>query len=406
MKGKIDDSNLKKFAGVFAALGLYAPTLSVVFFNHFEIVLPRVATALYLYIFSLTSLFLTIYTELKITKAKKISILILMLLVIVWMLNLLKDYAFGVVASEYDEKRPLFMILALIYGWIGLINCGSKIFLYGFFRMSMVMTILICINYLLRYDPISTIARIDGDVGLMVGHLCVQGLGAIFALTYNKEIKNKTNFIFTIIVILAILGSGTRSAVVSFFVIIILYVVIQDKKESIKLMLPLLFLMLMAYYYVGEAIPEHFLERITNFNLEGSEDRGAMILIAISSLIENPFGKIIGYLGVYPAEIEWSHNVIIQIIIEIGLLGMPLLLFILIFSIRGYYLVAYLYPNKNYGLIFYTIPVIISSLSTGDAYNPQFWFVSMFLFVLGFGLLRKNKNNSSYLKNPGNTHEC
>jgi hypothetical protein len=316
---------------------------------------------------------------------------------VLWAANYLADYLSMVEFSSYDFKRPAFYFYGvMVFGVLGVIaSRNSSSFLQGFLKTSAICSIILAMLYLPLYDSSSGLSRIGGDAGLIIGILLSQGVTSILAMIWSGWFNRAVAFFSVPVLVFAIIMSGTRSALSVVVLSLVVFGALLLGRARMWLV-PHFFLGLViigVVIYLGfDFIPDETLARITNFNLEGSENRWALLTAAWAILFDYPFGKTAGYIGLFPAEIEYSHNATVQIVLEAGLFSIVFVLLLMFGIVRTFLMGGEAGSQIPRGFLFYAVGVYLVSFSAGDAYSPQYWLVTTLLAASGFSRMLKNSD--------------
>lgn len=387
-----NEENKKNLSAIFAVISLYGPSINYCLSMKWGYSYTEVITGGIMFAFSIISLafgFLR-YAQINCLKYEQLFIFTILIgISLFWFVNYYIEYNFEGGFTGYDKKRPIFYIYGvLIFGAVGVLaSVDSYNFLRDFFKTSVIATVVLCIMYLMLYDSNEETARIGGDAGLIIGILIGQGGASLFAGYKMDLYKTRIVFIMIPLLLLSIIMSGTRSALIAFVLVTIILFFNDLKKMGInKIGVKVLLYTSSAllFLFIINKVPEQFAARIMNFNLEGSEDRGMLLKIGINILQDNLMGKVTGLYEYFPAEIEYSHNTTLQIIIEIGVVSL------ILYEILIAGVLMYIYNHKIFerkissGIFYYGLSILLVSFSAGSAYDAQYWMLLTLLSTLGF----------------------
>lgn len=395
-----------RLSGILTSLSLYGPSLNYSLASHVNYQFSDVTTAAIMYLFALAALVAgcrPIMHRLTWSSGRGLTALCLMGILVLWVGIFCSEYVrFTEDLSPYDFKRPAFAVYGIfIFGFIGIFASRSPIsFLRGFLMTSAINSLILAILYVLIYDPESELARIGGDAGLIVGVLLGQGVASILVMVYLKWIGRVLGFLLLPMLCGALIMSGTRSAILATVFLFAFYFLFGGfGTRRIVSFFGLSLIAAVLLYFAVDFVPGTTFDRITNFKLEGSEDRWALLSTGLEVFSDNPFGKVTGYSALFPAGIEYSHNTIFQIILEAGILSV---FFVLALGFGALRSVVVEWPGAKVlrWFLLYVFCVYLVSFSAGDAYNPQFWFVTTFLAALGFGCNKKEWFTDASMMQP------
>jgi hypothetical protein len=389
-----------RLGGALVSISLYGPSINYCLSAHIGYKFSDINTAVIMYFFSMSAFLICLLTMKKRanwTSGEVIVTLSLAAIIILWAINYIVALNDNLNFSQYDYKRPAFALYGIaVFGLIGVVASRDlNSFLRGFFKISVVCTLILALLYIPLYDSSEQIARIGGDAGLIIGILLGQGALSALGMVWLKWTKVGWLFLFFPAILFALFMSGTRASLIAVGLNFILFFSIQKfRLRASQLIFYFWIAIIVAVFiaYLVDHLPENTLSRVTNFNLEGSENRWA--LLASSWIIFNdfPFGKAAGYIGLFPAEIEYSHNTTVQIILESGILSVPFILLLLLGGVRAFLLRNNDRRHLINGFLFYSIGVYLVSLSAGDAFTPQYWMVTSLLAAQGLCFFRQRKS--------------
>lgn len=382
-------------SGFFAALSLYSPSINYCLSGHLGYAFTDVVTGALMFLFAFLALAFGLMRNVigHALKYKQLfTIGLLIAISVIWLGNYLMEYHSGSLLSGYDVKRPFFYIYGVLcFGFIGVFASADPYnFLREFFKTSVLAAAIVCVLYLALFDSSVELARIGGDAGLIVGILIAQGGASLIAGYRMNFFKGRALVYLMPMFFVGIVMSGTRSALIA----LLFCVIILALSELIKLngryivrLALLIVLPVVFFVFVVNTVPEQFIRRISNFNLEGSENRGELLILAFEVFGGNVLGKVTGFSEYFPAGIEYSHNTAVQILLEIGVVG--LVFFLLLIITAALCLInigkARCETVLNKGVFYYALSVFLVSLSAGSAYDPQYWMALTLFSSLGVG---------------------
>jgi hypothetical protein len=216
-------------------------------------------------------------------------------------------------------------------------------------------------------------------MGLVAGIMASFGSSACLSmLILEKNKKNPSKLVSLTMVVMifihffSIILSGTRAAIIGFAVSLILYLAMaKQKKVKILLLFILFILSFFLYDFIDLLVPHETINRLGMFYDQGIEIRIRLLKGVAQIISENPLGKVTGYensiLGM-----AYSHNAIIQLIAEAGVLSIPALAAIFIISLKNTLALRQVVEIKAFFILFAN--VFMQSFSSGSAYNPLLWF--------------------------------
>ena len=238
-------------------------------------------------------------------------------------------------------------------------------------------------------------------LGNSVGRLSVLGGGPIiFArwmligvlILFFMKKKKWTNNILIITLVLLSLASGSRGPILSFLLTILVFFVLNFRRSFINVFLVSIFLSILFTLItlnkmddVGKA------DRLLTKNKTSKNVRLEFASRSLELVYKYPFGVGIGNWQEYcnqsqPHHLlrhEYPHNLLLEIFVELGILGGLIFLYLLIKSI--YFTYKRYLLNKSsriYPLLFYLqIFLLFNSLFSGSLNDSRLLFV-----VLAFGI--------------------
>jgi hypothetical protein len=316
-------------------------------------------------------------------------ILILLGITICWLANFIWETSF-LQTSEFDKKRIWFFIHGFLFpGFIGIIVSRKYVvFIQKFVFGLVIVTGFSSLLYIMSYDFNLNFVRLLGEMGLVAGIKASLGASAclsILILQQNKITKSPilvSNCIVFIILLhcFAIIISGTRAAIVSFAASLMLFFTMSSRKKVIVLFIFIVIVLsLVLYDLINLLVPQATINRLGMFYEQGIEIRIRLLKAIAQVVSDNPLGKVTGYedsvLGM-----TYSHNAIVQLIAEAGILSIPGMVVICIVGLKNVF--AFRKDAHIRALIILSVNVFIQSLSSGSAYNPLFWFLLFFFASL------------------------
>jgi hypothetical protein len=224
-------------------------------------------------------------------------------------------------------------------------------------------------------------------MGLVAGIKASLGASACLSMiVLEKQKKPKFSKLILLCLIFmillhcfAIIISGTRAAIVSSGISLVLFFLMSKRKGVVISIVIVLSVFL--YNYLNYLVPQATINRLGMFYDQGIEIRIRLLKAIVHIIIENPLGRITGYedsvLGM-----SYSHNAIIQLIAEAGILSIPVLVVICLICLNN--ALAYHRVVQIRALIILSVNVFVQSLSSGSAYNPLLWFLIFFFAALQF----------------------
>lgn len=221
------------------------------------------------------------------------------------------------------------------------------------------------------------------------------GMSALYGYTFllaSKDISSNKKLLLyaSIISFYIIMLSGARQAILGFLIVVFLRYALFNKAASFKKVMYLLPAVLLTYF-IFSFIINLGSESVNRTVESGIGDRELLYLESIRLFTENPvFGVGLGGFATRNAlGSVWSHNMILEILCETGLVG-SILLLIIVFSYwrRNKISLFYITPNGNYYFLILAA-LLIRVMVSGDLTLS----IEVFGALVGVNIV-KNTNNS------------
>lgn len=205
------------------------------------------------------------------------------------------------------------------------------------------------------------------DLGTMVVNSHTLGYLAIFPMALwfsdNKvSLRNKDTLILFLLSLLIVVFSGTRQVLVSFIILLILRILIDSKTKRLSSLMLILLILISTNFILNNFGVDYFSTIVEGENASSKLHRDIYTPISIMQI--NPwFG--VGF-GAYPdyANIDYPHNIILELLCETGIVGT--LVFFLI--IGGF---VFLNRNRKY-------------FRMTTAHNSYFFLIFLLFFFRSF----------------------
>jgi hypothetical protein len=207
---------------------------------------------------------------------------------------------------------------------------------------------------------------------------------ALFYGISNKKIK----FLDVIILISGfslLFASGSRGPILSLVLVSILAFINHNPSKR-KL---IIFASLSILILLGPVI----IPKILNFNIYSVMDRLDSYQFSISKFIENPWGYGLGSFGILYNGLDersYPHNIFLEIIVELGGVGL------IVFSMLIYYTMR-TYNRKNIFFYLFLISFVNAQFS-GDLASNNYVFVYMALSSIFYRYERRLQNQNIFLR--------
>ena len=219
---------------------------------------------------------------------------------------------------------------------------------------------------------------------------------------YLNNIQNKSKyFILSLLFLIGIILVGSRGGIVgaAFSLTVLFLVKFRDRlkikriftKKSLFLTANALIIMILMFKYIYRT----FYERIVNllFNNLYFSGRDIIYKETVEKISESPlFGYgLNGYTAVIGGRFNYPHNIILEVLLDVGFLGLILFSILLVFSIISIYKLRY-YAEMYISIL--PIYVLVVSMLSGDMYDFRyyyFWVLVSFLPLTGITFNNYNK---------------
>lgn len=292
--------------------------------------------------------------------------------------------------TAYDLKRPYFFVQGVtLAGLVGLFAVTSwRSFALSFMKWTLASSILACGLYLSIYHMNTSVGRFAGATALQHAIVFSAGISCAFAFLFLAAKGLFRSRLFTMPVLWAsiiflttgILASGTRAALLGAMVSGAAYIVLMSKRGRFRrviiVMSGLVFISAIAIQWV----PHDSIDRVSQIEVGGLNQRIKLIDLSFISFENHPFGKTRQYMRALDGQ-NYAHDTILQMLLETGVVGAPILFIIVILAVRGAFKYFRSDPIMS-GFMLVLFYFVLQSFSSGSAYNTEFWFSVVFLAAL------------------------
>ena len=321
------------------------------------------------------------------------------------------------VSSENISRTWLYMVVLTIMPMISVSLSFQKINFDASFKWVLILySITIIISFLLNYnveaEDISNTDRLSatGLSSIGSGHV---GLSAIIlSVCYYLKHKTKRPIIIigiglvTVLGVIVMLRSGSRGPLLAFMGVIAVFAFSKSKRPIIWLVIFLICLLFYeqifnAFLSLINVVAPNLYFRFTNKSESGGqfESRLFYYLYAIDAFLESP---IIGkQFAIYPSDGEvemiYAHNLFLDVLMQLGILGGGLMLSIVLGALRRVY-----HMIKNNGHILWICLLFVQRLfelmvSSSFYYTPIFS-IAIILIVYWMSNSKGNDSIMDYQK--------
>jgi O-Antigen ligase len=292
--------------------------------------------------------------------------------------------------SEFDLKRPYFLLQGLtLAGLVGLFAVISwRSFALSFIRWTLGFSILAWGLYFSTYRLDAYAGRIGGATALEHAIVFTSGISCAFALLYfrAKGIYNSRLFtapilwVAIVLLVVGILASGTRAALFGAVFSALIYAILISKQKKLRNVFILILAIVIIFPIAIQWVPAIAIERVTHIEVGGLNRRAQLTELAFTSFEKHPFGKTREYVQALDG-VDYAHDTILQMLLEVGVIGAPILIIFTLLAMKGVYVYFRLEPLLS-GFMIVLFNFILQSFSSGTGYDPQFWFSVLFLVGL------------------------
>ncbi len=233
------------------------------------------------------------------------------------------------------------------------------------------------------------------SVSIWFGRRMVLGIIASIVLLFVNPSKKK--YLKMVLLCIFSLLSISRGPILSLIVILIL-ICIQERKKiksNLIVIIPIIFLLIILLIYFYKDIEIIFF-RIFNYSDKNVSSRIEALIIGLKSFISTPVMGIGlgGYKFLNPI-LKYPHNIILEIMVELGLIGLSFIgILFSVLSINFYKV----YINKKIKAkkiflfpIYIFIFSIINGLVSGNLVSNEYIFFSMVLLFISKEILKKER---------------
>lgn len=242
----------------------------------------------------------------------------------------------------------------------------------------------------IKYDYQGRSAGFMSMYSISFGHLGVSlALLSIYKLLYEVKTKHMQaiTFLGAILGLYILYASGTRSPLIAFILCLCFVFYLKNKLKYLGVFLLLLCTSVLALIYFKPQYLEvghssSFLNRVTNMIVSGdSSGRDILYQQGIDVFAENPIfgGRILFFDGMYP------HNIFIEVLMSMGVIGLLLYLFFLKNCIA--YLLKLKKIKENNEQVFWVSILwlqyfVLSLFSYNIHSSPEVWYLTAMILVL------------------------
>lgn len=233
------------------------------------------------------------------------------------------------------------------------------------------------------------------SVSIWFGRRMVLGVIASIALLFVNS--SKKNYLKMISLGIFSLLSVSRGPILSLLVILI-FICIQEKqkiKNNIRIIIPIIFLLIMLLIFFYREIGVVFF-RIFNYSDKNVGSRIEALIIGVKSFTSNPIMGIGlgGYKFLNPI-LKYPHNIILEIIVELGLIGIFFIWILFSFLNINFYKIYIAKKTKNKKVFLFSVYIfifsIVNGLVSGNIASNEYVFFSIVLLFISKQILRKER---------------
>lgn len=234
------------------------------------------------------------------------------------------------------------------------------------------------------------------SVAIWFGRRMVLGFIASIILMFLEKNKREKNLLKAILLFIFSVLSISRGPILSLSIIILL--IIFNKRKKIfnnKIFITIFIIVFMSFFgLIFYKMGNSFI-RLFKYNDGNASSRLEALKKALDNFINFPILGIGlgGYNSINP-QLKYPHNVVIEILVELGLIGSSIIgTIILILFINYYkYFIFKVQRNQVFLFTFYTFLFsFINGLVSGNLVSNEYIFFSVVLFYVSKKILKKEK---------------
>jgi hypothetical protein len=292
--------------------------------------------------------------------------------------------------SAYDLNRPyLFVHGVVLAAFVGSFAATSwRSFALNFMKSTLVAGIFTCTFYLTTYHLNESTGRFGGATALQHAIIFSATVACAFAFLFLTSKGIYRSRIFTVPVLWAlivflttgILVSGTRAALLGVMVSGFIYFILVSKRDRVRRIIGVVSALAIIFVIAIHWVPDAAIQRVSQIESGGLNRRAQLIDLALVSFENHPFGKTREYMKALDG-VDYAHEAFLQMILEVGVIGVPVLLVMVFFAVKGAIGFFRSDPVLS-GFLIVLFYFILQSFSAGSAYNTEFWFSLFFLSAL------------------------
>lgn len=397
----ISYERLSKWAGMMFSIQFVGVIIAADFFEILDVQWSDVVTGIILYISTIIALCLLIPNVIQTKQGYRIYLCLCMLicLTFIWFFVDSLNASNIAVQTAYDLKRPYFFLQGVtLAGLVGLFAATNwRSFALSFMKWTLAAGVLACGLYLSTYHLDVNTGRFAGATALQHAIVFSAGVSCAFAFLFLAAKGLFRSRLFTVPVLWAsivflttgILVSGTRAAFLGAIVSGLVYVFLTSRRGKLRRMIMVVSGLVVISAITIQWVPYDSMDRVTQIEEGGLDQRTRLIDLAFISFEHHPFGKTREYKQALDGQ-NYAHDTLLQMLLEVGIVGAPVLLIIIILAVEN----ALKYFRSDpliSGFMIVLLYLILQSFSSGTAYDPQFWFSVVFLAALTRRTLIKNR---------------
>lgn len=283
---------------------------------------------------------------------------------------------------------------------------SSLYWILGLIVLTLILTLFSNQAMFLESSAIKT--RLNGNLALNTiafGHLGVKGLILSLFVLIRKNLNwfVKTLLILSIFLcVFSMLRAGSRGPILSLSLVLIFWLISRQKNLLIGFIITFI-VGLISYLFFDQimeligSISPIIENRLKSSIYKGDTNgRDHLYSLAINAFLESPiFGKQFAIFRPNGSFI-YSHNIILDAFMGMGIIGGIILIYILVSSInKSYYLIKL--DDANYWICLILIQQIVANMVSGSFYYDQLLsalFVFIFLYFNTYVYLSKKKSNN------------
>ncbi len=223
-------------------------------------------------------------------------------------------------------------------------------------------------------------------------------IGAAFMMSQRKKINNYFDIVFLFSALWLIVLSGARQTIFGFIFLIFVWLVFRTGRFKLSTVF-LATAVILGIYFCLQMLDVPFLQNTSGRSTHMGSDLNRnydypLMIISYHFLDGIGFGN---YHNPYTQEI-YPHNIILEILCEMGFVGLLFVIMVIIFYLRSHhFLLRNELPSGGICLLLW-IPYLVRSMISGDLSENISLFISLFLLFYYRGIVLSSKQMERLMK--------